>query len=139
MWLFLGTGKRYQPVPGGREMQRHCEQCARSTVFYEKKVSRTVSLYFVDLAAFDPRYVMACGACGAAFAVDDRVSPDTLGDTQQGTALGVLGSAAARAQQAVADGDVQRKAEELGDAASEAWGRARRSVGEWIQRKTKKD
>ncbi|CAN0591679.1 unnamed protein product, partial [Laminaria digitata] len=65
VWLFVGTGKKFEVVPNGREVVRDCEKCERTTTFYERKVTRRVSLYFVDLFAHSPKYIMAFGACGA--------------------------------------------------------------------------
>lgn len=133
MWVFVGSGKRLEPVEGGREERRLCQSCGRNAVFYEKRMTRTLSVYFVDLAAFSPKYVMVCGACSAGYAVDDAPSA-SFAETQRGTALGALTEAALRAQQAATDGTAGRMAQDLEDAATDALANASR----WLRGRLKK-
>lgn len=137
VWLFVGTGTKFEAVPGGRELQRECGKCNRRTVFYERKVTRRVSLYFVDLFAHSPKYIMACGACGAGFAVDHLDDPGFM-ESQTGTALGVLGSMAGKARAAIEDGSLSQEASRIGGTMSEAASHAKDSVHSWLSKQIDK-
>ena len=128
--MFVGTGKRLEPVSGGRQEPRACPRCGQTTVFYEKQMSRTLSLYFVDVAAFDPKRVMACGACGASYLVDDA-APKSFAEAQRGTAVGAVAEAADRARQALSDGSASRTARQVTDAATDALDGA----GRWLRKR----
>ena len=41
-------------------------------MFYERRAVSSVQLYFLDVADYRSRLVMACGACGALFGTDDK-------------------------------------------------------------------
>ncbi len=73
MWIFLGTKDTAERVPNGRRVERHCPQCGETAMFYERRVTSSVELYWIKIVDYRTRHVMACGACGALFAADDGV------------------------------------------------------------------
>lgn len=137
MWLFIGTGEKLEAVAGGRELERVCEKCQRKTMFYERKVTQRVSVYFLDLFAHSPRHIMACGACGAGFAVD-HLEQDGFMDAQRGTALGLLGTVAGKARSAIEERGLSDEAARFGEAVGEAANQAKRSVNDWVKSRIKK-
>jgi len=137
VWLFVGTGKKFEAVPNGREVVRDCEKCERTTTFYERKVTLRVSLYFVDLFAHSPKYIMACGACGAGFAVD-HLQEHGFMENQTGTALGFLGGIADKARSAIDEGNLPEEASRLGESMGEAANRAKDSVDKWVSSRLRK-
>lgn len=137
VWLFVGAGQKYEAVPDGREVQRLCNQCHRNTVFYEKKVTQRITLYFVDLFAHSPKHLMVCGACGAGYAVDSLTEEGFM-DAQRGTALGVLSGAASKARAAIEEADLAEEASRIGDAVGQAADSARRSINDWVKKRINK-
>jgi hypothetical protein len=99
MWIIFGTKQEAKRVPGGAQIVRHCDACGESTTFYEKELTATFRLYFVDVLDYRTHRVMQCGACGACYATDelgahDRDLPGAIGERlEQGA--GAIGRAAA--------------------------------------------
>lgn len=84
MWIIVGTRAKTQRIPGGLKLERHCSQCGETTMFYEKEVTDTFRLYFIDVFDVSKQRVMACGACGAHYATDElggraRVQGESIG------------------------------------------------------------
>lgn len=106
MWVILGNKVQTTRVPDGRKVERHCTACGESAMFYEREVSKSFRLYFVDLFNYETQRVMACGACGAHYATDELGRPmagDAAEDTQKGTVLGTVKDALRRAGNAIQD------------------------------------
>ncbi len=89
MWIVFGNGVKTTRVPGGARVERHCEQCGELASFYEKEVTSTFRLYFVDIFDYERHRVMACGCCGACYGTDELGLP--------GSRVPSLGERAARA------------------------------------------
>jgi hypothetical protein len=102
MWIVFGTGVKAKRVPGGAKVERHCDQCGELASFYEKEVTATFRLYFVDVFDYQRHRVMACGCCGACYATDELGTP----------AGASLGESAARAMHGVS-GYIDRAASAL--------------------------
>ncbi len=107
MWVILGNKVQTTRVPDGRKVERHCTACGETAMFYEREVSKSFRLYFIDLFNYQTQRVMACGACGAHYATDElgrpmagEVSDD---DRQKGTVLGTVKDALRRAGNALQD------------------------------------
>jgi hypothetical protein len=110
MWIVFGTGVKTTRVPGGTKIERRCEQCLETATFYEKEVTSTFRLYFVDVFDYQRHRVMACGCCGACYATDelgiretrslDEADRAPLGDRIERTA-GRMGAYVERAAGAV--------------------------------------
>lgn len=77
MWIVFGTGVKTMRVPGGAKVDRHCDQCGEHATFYEKEVTATFRLYFIDVFDYKRHRVMACGCCGACYATDELGMPNT--------------------------------------------------------------
>jgi hypothetical protein len=98
MWIIFGTKQAAKRVPGGAQIVRHCDACGESTTFYEKELTETFRLYFVDVLDYRTHRVMQCGACGACYATDelgahDRDLAGSIGERlEQGA--GAIGRAA---------------------------------------------
>jgi hypothetical protein len=75
MWIVFGTEVKATRVPGGAKVERHCDQCGELAPFYEKEVTSTFRLYFVDIFDYEHHRVMACGCCGAHYATDELGLP----------------------------------------------------------------
>lgn len=71
MWLVLGTKEHTERIPNGRQVERLCSECHETAMFYERRATSTIQLYFIDVVDYRSRTVMACGACGALYAADD--------------------------------------------------------------------
>lgn len=61
-------------------------------MFYERRATSTLQLYFLDVADYGSRLVMACGACGTLYATGDaaQAKPDMISKATK--AAGELGS-----------------------------------------------
>jgi|SRR5579871_268211 len=108
MWVILGNKVQTQRVPDGRKVERRCSACGETAMFYEREVSKSFRLYFVDLFNYETQRVMACGACGEHYATDELGRPlagDDAGDDdkQKGTVLGTVRDALRRAGNAIQD------------------------------------
>jgi hypothetical protein len=101
MWVILGSKVDTRRVPGGRKVERACTACGETAMFYEREVSKSFRLYFVDLFNYETQRVMACGACGAHYATDELGAP--TGDPQRGTVFGGVRDALRRAGNALTD------------------------------------
>jgi hypothetical protein len=77
MWIVFGRGVKTTRVPGGAKVERGCGQCGETATFYEKEVTSTFRLYFLDVFDYEKHRVMACGCCGACYATDELGVPDT--------------------------------------------------------------
>jgi hypothetical protein len=66
---------RTERVPNGQRVERHCDACGETAMFYERTASTKLSLYFIELLEYGKRRVMACGACGELYATDE-LGPD---------------------------------------------------------------
>ncbi len=71
MWIVFGNKEKTERVPGGAVVQRHCDQCGETAMFYERKATSVFQVYFIDVVDYGSRTVMACGACGALYATDE--------------------------------------------------------------------
>jgi ABC-type nitrate/sulfonate/bicarbonate transport system substrate-binding protein len=109
MWLVLGTKEHTERVPNGRQVERLCSECHETAMFYERRATSTIQLYFIDVVDYRSRTVMACGACGALYATDDV-------ETRQPTALEKLTGAAEQVGSTIASG-AARAFEKVSDAA----------------------
>jgi hypothetical protein len=100
-------------VPGGAKVQRRCGQCGEDATFYEKEVTATFRLYFIDVFDYRRHRVMACGCCGACYATDELGLPEKRDGAEEPTrslgegidrAAQQVGSALGRAADAVESG-----------------------------------
>ena len=64
-------------------------------MFYERRAVSTVQLYFLDVADYRSRLVMACGACGALFGTDDKAGQEAIALDSFAGAAGQIGSSIA--------------------------------------------
>jgi hypothetical protein len=94
MWIVFGTGVKTRRVPGGAKVDRHCMQCGEHATFYEKEVTATFRLYFIDVFDYQKHRVMACGCCSACYATDELGIPQTPAVTEGPTVAGYLERAA---------------------------------------------
>lgn len=78
MWIVFGTGVKTTRVPGGARIERYCMQCGEHATFYEKEVTATFRLYFIDVFDYQKHRVMACGCCGACYATDELGVPTAV-------------------------------------------------------------
>ncbi len=106
-------------------------------MFYEKRVTQRISLYFVDLFAHSPKHVMVCGACSAGFAVDS-LDETTFLDGQKGTALGTVGKVVDKALDSVDEEALLRGASRLSGAVGESAAQAKDTVNAWMKKRFKK-
>jgi hypothetical protein len=95
MWIVYGNRVQATRVPGGAKVERSCGQCGELSTFYEKELTATFRLYFVDVFDYRRHRVMACGCCGACYATDELGLPATR--TDEADTSGTLGERAARA------------------------------------------
>jgi hypothetical protein len=95
MWIVFGTGVKTTRVPGGAKVDRECAQCGEVASFYEKEVTSTFQLYFIDVFDYQHHRVMACGCCGACYATDELGAPGT--QALAGARSATIGESAARA------------------------------------------
>jgi transcription elongation factor Elf1 len=135
MWLFVGTGEDFKPVPGGQKIERDCDRCGQRTMFYEREVTQTVKVYFVKVFAHSPRNVMACGACGASFATGESAA--SFRDVQQGTVVGAVGDLADKAKAAIDDGKIEEVGAKALESAKESLDSAKDTVIGWMNRRRK--
>jgi hypothetical protein len=77
MWIVFGTRVDARRVPGGLKVERTCGQCGETATFYEKEITSTFRLYFIDVFDYQRHRVMACGCCGACYATDELGAPGT--------------------------------------------------------------
>jgi hypothetical protein len=107
MWIILGNKVQTQRVPGGRKVERQCSTCGEIAMFYEREVSKSFRLYFVNLFNYETQRVMACGACGEHYATDELGRPlesDTPAEERQkGTVVGAVKDVLRRAGNAIQD------------------------------------
>jgi hypothetical protein len=75
VWIVFGNKMRTERVPNGQRVERHCDACGETAMFYERTASTKLSLYFIELLEYGKRRVMACGACGELYATDE-LGPD---------------------------------------------------------------
>jgi hypothetical protein len=75
MWIVFGTKVNARRIPGGLKVEHTCDQCGEAATFYEKEVTSTFRLYFVDVFDYQRHRVMACGCCGACYATDELGAP----------------------------------------------------------------
>lgn len=75
MWIVFGNKEKTERVSGGAVVQRHCDQCGETAMFYERKATSVFQVYFIDVVDYGSRTVMACGACGALYATDEVNKP----------------------------------------------------------------
>jgi hypothetical protein len=80
MWIVLGTKEKSERVPNGRRFESRCQACGEVAMFYERTVTSTLQLYFLDIVNYGTRLVMACGACGTLYATGDaaKAEPDMI-------------------------------------------------------------
>jgi hypothetical protein len=109
MWLVLGTKEHTERVPNGRQVERLCSECHETAMFYERRATSTIQLYFIDVVDYRSRTVMACGACGALYATDDA-------EARQPTPLEKFTGAAEQVGSSIASG-AARAFEKVSDAA----------------------
>jgi hypothetical protein len=110
MWIVFGTGVKARRVPGGARVERRCGQCDEVATFYEKEVTATFQLYFVELFDYQRHRVMACGCCGACYATDELGLPATR--TGEAGERATIGESAARAAHGIG-GYIDRAADAL--------------------------
>jgi predicted RNA-binding Zn-ribbon protein involved in translation (DUF1610 family) len=68
MWLLFGNKTKVRPVPGGRTIERRCDECRQVRRFVECDVADEVSLFAVSLFDMEHRR-MVCPECGEDFEV----------------------------------------------------------------------
>lgn len=102
MWIVLGTKEKTERVPSGRQFQSQCQACGEVAMFYERRATSTLQLYFLDIVDYGTRLVMACGACGTLYATGDaaKAEPDMIAKATK-TASNVGSAIAAGATRAV--------------------------------------
>ncbi len=94
MWIVFGSGVKTQRVPGGAKVDRECMQCGEHATFYEKEVTATFRLYFIDVFDYQKHRVMSCGCCSACYATDELGIPQTGAVTESPSVAGYLERAA---------------------------------------------
>jgi len=62
MWL-LGSNSRFREVPGGRVVERHCDECDGLRTFVECEIKDKVSVFFVPVMDMSSRRLV-CRECG---------------------------------------------------------------------------
>jgi hypothetical protein len=102
MWIVFGTGVTTKRVPGGARLDRHCMQCGEHATFYEKEVTATFRLYFVDVFDYRKHRVMACGCCSACYATDELGVPQTGAVTEAPSVAGYIERAAGAFEDGIA-------------------------------------
>lgn len=80
MWILIGTKEKSERVPNGRRFESRCGACGEVAMFYERRTTSTLQLYFLDIVDIGSRLVMACGACGTLYATADaaHAEPDMI-------------------------------------------------------------
>lgn len=102
MWIVFGSRVKTSRVPGGAKVDRHCEQCDEFATFYEKEVTATFRLYFVDVFDYKRHRVMACGCCGACYATDELGMPTSPSLSEGPSVVGYLERAAGAVESGLA-------------------------------------
>lgn len=64
-------------------------------MFYERRMTSTFQLYFLDVVDYGSRLVMACGACNTLYATGDAANAEPDMITKATKAAGEIGSAIA--------------------------------------------
>src|ERR1700689_210136 len=77
MGIVFGTRVNTRRIPGGRKDEHTYDQWGEAGAFYEKEVTSTFRLYFIDVFDSQRHRVMACGCCGACYATDELGAPGT--------------------------------------------------------------
>jgi hypothetical protein len=95
IWIVFGTNVTTKRIPGGAKVERACEQCGELAFFYEKEVTGTLRLYFIDVFDYRRHRVMACGSCGACYATDELSSASGASSRETGSS-GSMAEQAAR-------------------------------------------
>ena len=62
MWL-LGSNSRFREVPGGRVVERHCDECNQLRTFVECEIKDKVSVFLVPVLDVSSRRLV-CRECG---------------------------------------------------------------------------
>jgi hypothetical protein len=76
VWIVFGTKEAAKRVPGGAQVVRRCDACGEQATFYEKDLTSTFRLYFIDVFDYRKHRVMQCGACSANFTTDELGARD---------------------------------------------------------------
>src|SRR5690349_8140268 len=66
-------------------------------MFYERRVARSFTLYFIPVFDVESERVLACGACGALFRTDEHGMADALTRSAWSDALTTAGEGARNA------------------------------------------
>ncbi|MSP60891.1 MAG: hypothetical protein EXR72_11210 [Myxococcales bacterium] len=106
MWIILGNKVQTTRVQGGRKIERPCAACGETAMFYEREVTSSFRVYFINLFNYETHRAMACGACGELYATDELGQPasgESIEDRQKGTVLGTVKEALKRAGNALQD------------------------------------
>jgi hypothetical protein len=61
--MLIGNKTRARPVPGGRTVERSCDECEAVRTFTECEVADKVSLFFVPVLDLKSRRLV-CSECG---------------------------------------------------------------------------
>jgi hypothetical protein len=61
--MLIGNKTRARPVPGGRTVERRCDECQAVRTFTECEVADKVSLFFVPVLDLKSRRLV-CAECG---------------------------------------------------------------------------
>src|SRR5437870_2306687 len=107
MWIVWGNSTKSERVQGGPKIERHCTACNETAMFYERSVTRTVQLYFINVYDYKTQRVMACGASGALYSTDELGAPlenPAEAGVEPGKVIDSLVNAAQRAGQAIEHG-----------------------------------
>jgi hypothetical protein len=112
MWILFGNKMTTERVPNGKRVERHCDACGETAMFYERVASTKLSLYFIELLEYGKRRVMACGACGELYATDE------LGPSEVSTPEKVIGAA-------------EKAGAQIGAAAKDAFGKLKSGLDQF--------
>jgi hypothetical protein len=112
MWILFGNKMTTERVPNGKRVERHCDSCGETAMFYERVASTKLSLYFIELLEYGKRRVMACGACGELYATDE------LGAAEVSTPEKVIGAA-------------EKAGAQIGAAAKDAFGKLKSGLDQF--------
>jgi hypothetical protein len=95
MWIVLGTKEKSERVPNGKRFESQCQACGEVAMFYERRMTSTLQLYFLDIVDYGSRLVMACGACGTLYATGDAAHAEPSMIAKATKTAGQVGSAIA--------------------------------------------
>jgi hypothetical protein len=95
MWIVLGTKEKSERVPNGKRFESQCQACGEVAMFYERRMTSTLQLYFLDIVDYGSRLVMACGACGTLYATGDAAHAEPNMIAKATKTAGQVGSAIA--------------------------------------------